>query len=57
MALRHDTVATAWKWFAGTLQGLWRKPVEHDFAAIAAAFLRHEKEALVAPETPPVLPR
>ena len=55
--MHDEIIATAWKRFAGKVKGLWRKPVGQDFKAIAAAWPKHEKEALVAPATPGVSQR
>jgi hypothetical protein len=57
IAMQDEIPATAWKRFADKVKGLWRKPVEPDFAAMAAASLKHEKETPVAPETPGVSQR
>jgi hypothetical protein len=52
MAMYDDTVATRWQRFARKVTGLWREPVENDFAVIAAASLAHEKEGLAQPSQP-----
>lgn len=38
-----------WSWFTRKVTGMWRQPVAGDFAVIAAASLRQEREALTAP--------
>lgn len=55
--MQNEVIATAWKRIAGKVKGLWRKPVEHDFEPMAAAWLKHQKETPVAPETPGVSQR
>jgi hypothetical protein len=55
--MQDEIIATAWKRFTGKVKGLWRKPVEHHFEAMAAAPPKHEKETPVAPETPGVSQR
>ena len=36
--MHDEIIATAWKRLAGKVKRLWRKPVEHDFKAMAAAW-------------------
>jgi hypothetical protein len=55
--MQDEIPATAWKRFADKVKGVWRKPVEHHFEAMAAASLKHQKETPVAPETPGVSQR
>ncbi len=42
----NDTDVAGWRRFARKVTGLWSKPDENDFAMIAAASLRHEKETM-----------
>jgi hypothetical protein len=52
MAMYEDTVVTRWQQFARKVTGLWREPVENDFAVIAAVSLEHEKAGLAQPSQP-----
>lgn len=47
-----DTVVTRWQRFARKVTGLWREPVENDFAVIAAVSLEHEKAGLAQSTQP-----
>lgn len=42
----NDTDVAGWRRFARKVTGLWSKPDENDFAMIAAASLKHEKETM-----------
>jgi hypothetical protein len=42
----NDTDVGGWRRFARKVTGMWSKPEENDFAMIAAASLKHEKETM-----------
>jgi hypothetical protein len=46
MAVQDDGT---WNWLTRKVTRIWREPVASDFAVIAAASLKQEKEALAAP--------
>ena len=47
--MNNDTVGTPWRRFRRTITGMWREPLDEDFAMIAAASLAQEKAALLPP--------